>query len=561
MIFISKTDFHEESFITTGPVLCMYTCLFCCRINFLSRSENADVEQENREDISNCLTHCFRTKMNEPHNVDELDTTLDVTLADGLPETLKQSNAAVDGRPRTSTTNSEFDVIEFDNDVKCTSRGCGCSKESNIGSSFSGKYKKVVGNGMAGRMRNTDSSEMLDLGNTTVTIEENSPFCDYYVKSSEVSNIDRAHESDDSVKVTGECQRENIDIPNVDSYSQFSKDVRNENDAETLKIEKSDSDNKCVERCGSLSGMLEGITESFQPHSKYSINEMSLDFIEECSAKVLDTDKEKSDYHKECTQNIPADVINTCSDTRCETLTDFHDGQMERSEHQSSSSDSPGSLKMVFLPHTEFSINEVASDLIEDCSIKCQMNETNTRNELGAVQSENKAISDFIGDNDDSQTKAIERNYDKGKSASSTGLHDLNAAAESDKIKERIGLINGLIKITSFKYRTKFRGRNKTQAYQVIRYLCAQTYYFEFIKNLNSWCMNILSTCKHLFGIACTSKDMLCLPLSIHLSVNFSILLYFSRFACLYKSIGSYYCILASLSVSDPALLPASFSS
>ena len=176
MIFISKTDFHEESFITTGPVLCMYTCLFCCRINFLSRSESADVEQENGEDISNCLTHCFNTRMNESHNVDELDTTLDVTLEDSLLETLKQSNAAVDGRPRTSTTNSEFDVIEFDNDVKCTSRGCGCSKESNIGSSFRGKYKKAVGNGIAGRIRNTDSSEMLELGNTTVTIEENSPF-------------------------------------------------------------------------------------------------------------------------------------------------------------------------------------------------------------------------------------------------------------------------------------------------------------------------------------------------------------------------------------------------
>ena len=407
-------------------------------------------------------------------NVDELDTTLTASLLDTVTETMKDSLDAA-SRPRTSTTISEFDVIDKDIDVRCNSRICSCSK-ANTGR----MHKKVVENGQIGGMKGRNNIDVSDLASTTVTIKDHSPICDYYIKSSynfdgkEGESLDnfneRIYESGDSVNVKGLKSGDkmvNTDILNVDSYLKFSADMRNENVKDTMDIERFKCDNYS-ENSAVLSEKLEGISEAFLPHTQCSIKEISSDLVGAWDDQFQNTDTDACDINKPDVHNNVEFVIDSHRTSRTECINRKVENFGEQTE---SCSNSLEGMTEVFQPHLQFSINEDESDISVECNIEPIDSKSRSKQDSDKLKTDHtlnsdKSKQDFselrtyhiedktereIMDTDQIQVPdgISDNEHFKGKIASETGLTDvsLDYSVDADKLKEKTGPINGLWRV------------------------------------------------------------------------------------------------------------------
>ena len=419
----------------------------------LSSRDSIDID--NSLNMHNHITNDVDIKSNDTESaqtVDELDTTLNATLLDFVTETMNDSVDAA-SRPRTSTTISEFDVIDKDIDVKCNSRICSCSKEN------SGlKNKKVSGKREIGGLKVGNDVDVLDLADTTATMKDHSPNCDYhandirYVNGKEgdtLSNInERILEAGDSMKV--KSLKSGDKTVNVDFYLGFSEDVGKGNVSDTMDIERFNcdkySENSAVgDNLGVLLAKSEGISEAFLPHTQYSINEISSDLVGTTSNadQYQNTVKDACDENKTDVQNYDGfikDSYRTSHNDECTDRTVENSGELKESYGNNSEG-----ITEAFQPHLQFSINEDLSDI----SVEPIDSENRSKQDSDKLKTDNSFNSNKneIMDAHVNQIKLLDGmgdcEYVKGKLADETGIM-LDYSVDADKFKENNGPINGL---------------------------------------------------------------------------------------------------------------------
>ena len=383
--------------------------------------------------------------------VDELETTLNASLLDFETESMNNSVDAA-SRPRTSTTISEFDVIDKDIDVKCNSRICSCSKEKT-----GVKYKRDLGNGEIDGRKVGNDVDVLDLADTTA-MKDHSLNCDYhtndirYVNGKEgdtLSNFnERILEAGDSMKV--KSVKSGDKTVNVDSYFGFKEDARNGNVSDTMDIERFNcdkySENSAVyDNLGVLLDKSAGISEAFLPHTQYSINEISSDLVGTTSnvEQYQNTIKDACDKNKTDVQNYDEfvkDSYRTSHNNECTDRTVENPGELKESYGNNSEG-----ITEAFQPHLQFSINEDLSDI----SIEPIDSENTSKQDSDKLKTYNAFNSDKneIMDAHVNQIKLLDGMDDcehiKGKLADETGIM-LDYSVDADKFKDNSGPINGL---------------------------------------------------------------------------------------------------------------------
>ena len=249
----------------------------CFRINFVaekySSKDSVDFEQER---TGTRLINYANIQTVDSHGLQNMDE-LEKTLNDTLTETI------IAARPRTSTTTSEYDIIEIETDLKCNSKGCNHSKDIKTSNDHRKHNRSLENENTCTDVTFSDTCNG-GLQSFAGSTKQNSPACDISLKGFSEAKLE-------TQDVLEEKDRNNEN--GVSASSHF--DNLTETDSQNC-----DSINK---RCNS-SGKLIGISEVFEPHAEFSINEVSSDLIEEVNVRVNDSDQQISDSSMLDTENI-----------------------------------------------------------------------------------------------------------------------------------------------------------------------------------------------------------------------------------------------------------------
>ena len=250
----------------------------CFRINFVaekySSKDSVDFEQER---IGTRLINYANIQPVDSQGLQNMDE-LEKTLNDTLTETITTA------RPRTSTTNSEYDIIEIETDLKYNSKGCNHSKDIKTCNDSRKHNRSLENENTDVTLSDTCNGGLQSLTGSKISTKQNFPACDISIKGF----------SDAKLETQDDSEEEDITNENGVSASSHFDNLTETNS------QNCDSVNK---RCNS-SGKLIGISEVFEPHADYSINEVSSDLIEEVNVRVNDSDQQISDSSMLDTENI-----------------------------------------------------------------------------------------------------------------------------------------------------------------------------------------------------------------------------------------------------------------
>ena len=364
-------------------------------------------------------------------------------------------------RPRTSTTISEFDVIDKDIDVKCNSRICGCSKEN----TSNGYNKKTFENCQIDGVKGQSDSY---IGNSTVTMKGHSADYQYHSDDNVTSKTDgdmtnlkeRVFEAGDSLNVNGLKSGDktvNMGTLNVDSFIAFSEETRdgNASDAQSLnterhKINKYSEHSPVHEESAELLDKSEGFSEAFLPHTQYSSNEISSDLAGADVEQLQNTDKVVCDINETNVQTCDKSLTDCHSTSHNDETADTRDVNSAAFK-ENCDNDLDGIIE-VFQPHLQFSINEDQLDISGDSIKEPNYSRNITQQDFDKLQTDNAFYSDkneVIGGHVD-QIKLVDVRHGcenlEGEITSDRRLTDINVdySIIVDKLKEESGPINGL---------------------------------------------------------------------------------------------------------------------
>ena len=209
-----------------------------------------------------------------------MERTLDKTLINSSTERGQEIHN-IPVHPRTSTTNSDFDIIDPEKDVRCNIKGCYCSNICDKDVSLPGNLKKHH----AKTKYLANDGKLLEVGDSTFAIESHSPFCNYSLKGVDKFNDKRADHCDsgEETDLVNESRESVIHSSDSSKYGSCFEILKVEKD-ETVTVpqfEKTGRISKHLNSCDNDEGTSIGINEVFLPHSELSINEVSEDLVEE----------------------------------------------------------------------------------------------------------------------------------------------------------------------------------------------------------------------------------------------------------------------------------------
>ena len=271
----------------------------------------------------------------------------------------EQENHDTAVRPRTSTThsefdiidvehasvaNSEFDIIDIEKDVRCNLRGCSCSKVYDRDCSIPEKIEKHVAHT---KLPVSNSSDGFSV-NTTITVDSNSPICNHFLNGVNECNEKMLKEQAHSVNETVHRTADTPNISNLNSYHDFLNDMKCKTFSFARNSEKCDNVCKQLNCCDNYQVKLIGINDVVQPQTECSnINKVSEDLVEECNSQ--DFLRDMKDENLSIANNTEkSDHVDKLSN-KC----DNYQGNLS-------------GLNEAFDPQTEYSINEDPEDLVEE---------------------------------------------------------------------------------------------------------------------------------------------------------------------------------------------------